>query len=251
MPYEQKTALGPLVGAGAASALVAAIPLFFWVGIGGALVSAVVGAAASTVASAVLVRVQNGAREALEPHAQLAGVLDSSQLDGDTDALEDAVPLADKGRLLAVAVALSMSLATGCIVAAATGGMGINFYLGNNPAATSANKPTQTPQRSDASSSGNASSQSAGIEPEITETWYPEQSESAEASEPAASADTTEAPAQTPESATDAAAQDQATPQPSPTPSEPSEAAPVTDADIQDAPTAQPSDGGTIVDSAP
>ncbi len=153
------------VFSGIATALIASLPQIFWVGIGGALVSAVMGSVVSSVAVVATSRITQKAREAAKAQTQITGVLDSSQLGVDERAIEEKLPFAGRGKVVTIAVSLVTSLVTGMIVSGVTHGTGINFYLGGMPTAT----------QSATSSSASTDTQSQGQQdwqPEVTTTHY-------------------------------------------------------------------------------
>lgn len=150
---------------GIATALVASLPQIFWVGIGGALVSAVMGSVISSVAGVATSRITQKAREAVKAQTQITGVLDSSQLGVDERAIEEKLPFAGRGKVVTIAVSLVTSLVTGMIVSAVTHGTGINFYLGG--------MPTTTQSATSSSASADTESQSQqDWQSEVTSTYY-------------------------------------------------------------------------------
>lgn len=153
------------VFSGIVTALIVSLPQIFWVGIGGALVSAVMGSVVSSVAGMATSRITQKAREAARAQTQITGVLDSSQLGVDEQAIEEKLPFAGRGKVVTIAVSLVTSLVTGMIVSGVTHGTGINFYLGGMPTTT----------QSAASSSASTDTESQGQQdwqPEVTTTHY-------------------------------------------------------------------------------
>ena len=234
---------------GCVSAIIAAIPLAFAIGIGGALVSAVTGVVVSSVVGIVRNRMAQNAKEALSAHTQIQGVLDSSQLDGGAPSPEEIVPFAGRGKVVAVVISLVSSLATGAIVGALTHGTGINFYLGELPTAS---KPADKTPTKDAANAGAQSSNDTGsswvptYEEETVETTYvapeePAQNETAP-TEPVQQEQQPTAP-NTPQETQTIDAGTGGTPSQETSPAPAAPAAPATD---QPAAQPTPADSGTI-----
>lgn len=151
---------------GVVTALIVSIPQIIWVGIGGALVSAVMGSVVSSAAGVATSRITQKAQEALRAQTQITGVLDSSQLGVDERAIEKKLPFKGRGKVVTIAVSLVTSLVTGMIVAAVTSGTGINFYLGGMPTVT------QSTSASNNTSADTESQNQQDWQPEVTITHY-------------------------------------------------------------------------------
>ena len=165
-------------------AIVCAIPLGFFIGIGGALVSCVAGIVATCIAGVIRNRIAQNAKQSLEAHTQIQGVLDSSQLGKEEGepTTQEVLPFARRGKLVAAAISLAFCLISAGIVGAATHGVGINFYLGGTPQAT--NKNASSANASSASSSSKrtiedsqGSGQDTNSSASTVETWYPPEEE--------------------------------------------------------------------------
>ena len=128
------TTLRPRCAPGIIAAIVLALIPCYWIGIGGSLVAAAAGVVATLVACNVLGKSAEKALHAQEGSAQLVGVLDSSQLGGDYEVLDntgEALARAERASKFVVAVALVATLVGAGGVQLATGGRGIHFYLGS------------------------------------------------------------------------------------------------------------------------
>lgn len=198
---DELSELRSAIVAGCVTSLIAAIPLFFAVGIGGALVAAVSGAVVSAVAGTLMKRAAQKAQENLVAQTQISGILDSSQLDGTAPDMTE-LPFVRNGKKLAIVLSLVATLATGAIVAAVTGGTGINFYLGQSPVSQATNKDKDKPASTQTSTTSSTEQSDAGAWTTTT-THYdtydtPEQSpsESAQTSEQTTANEGTQQPQQ-------------------------------------------------------
>ena len=167
--------------AGCAGALVCSIALGFVVGIGGALVSAVAGIAATCIACAIRNRIAKNAQRSLQGHTQIQGILDSSQLDAGDQASVETIPFARRGKLVAAAISLTFCLTAGAIVGVATRGTGINFYLGQTPKENTSKNATSSKTNASSTKSTPSDSQDWGetydSDYDVVETWYPPEEE--------------------------------------------------------------------------
>ena len=164
-------------------AIVCAIPLGFFIGVGGALVSCVAGIVATCIAGVIRNRIAQNAKQSLEAHTQIQGVLDSSQLGKEEGepTTQEVLPFARRGKLVAAAISLVFCLITAGIVGAATHGVGINFYLGGTPQTTNRNTSTANASSSSSTKRKNedsqGSSQGTSSSASTVETWYPPEEE--------------------------------------------------------------------------
>lgn len=165
---------------GCVVAIVCAIPIGFFVGIGGTVVSAVVGILATCVIGIIRNRVAQNAQQTLEGQTQIQGVLDSSQLgkgEGEP-ASQEVVPFARHGKLVAAAISLAFCLVTAGIVGAATNGVGINFYLGAAPqVSTNKNASSTSSSTKRTTKDTQEQSQNDNTYGDTVETWYPPEEE--------------------------------------------------------------------------
>lgn len=127
--YEGSTDMqrnNPFSLAGLLAAIVASVPLAFFIGVGGAIVTAMAGAIASLATKAALLHVQQAQYRATFGEQQLEGILDSSQLD--SPRIEPPAPPRHL-RLVPMIVSLVVTLGAAGIVVAITGGVGFNLAL--------------------------------------------------------------------------------------------------------------------------
>lgn len=118
-------------GGGILAACLVSLAMAFFTGLGGALISIVVGIVTCVIVSSMLSNGLSLEREDMLGSAQLEGVLDSSQLDGPSQYDDAQLPtrLQQCGRIV-VAASVIAALASSGIVLAATGGSGFRVWLG-------------------------------------------------------------------------------------------------------------------------
>jgi hypothetical protein len=118
-------------GGGIVAACLVSLAMAFFTGLGGALISMVVGIVTCVIVSSILSNGLSYEREDMLGSAQLEGVLDSSQLDGPNQYDEAQLPnrLRQCGRIV-VAASFVAALASSGLVLAATGGSGFRVWLG-------------------------------------------------------------------------------------------------------------------------
>ncbi len=171
LKHEMRT----FIATGCTVAIGCAIPIGFFLGIGGALVSAVVAILATCVVGVIRNRIAQNTQQSFEGHTQIQGVLDSSQLgmDEDEPAAQDVVPFARHGKLVAAAISLAFCLVTAGIVGAATRGVGINFYLGGAPQTTTKSATSSSSSTKRNTESSQERTQGTSQDEGTVETWYP------------------------------------------------------------------------------